>query len=346
MCFFNIFFNIFFLILFLNFFFKLFFFKYFFSVFFLNIFFLYFFSYFFIYLYILFFFLGVTPGLKVKSSTPNYCLFLDPSDGSVKEVLIPFHFALSEINSKTSRDIDLFRRLKSLLRDLDKTVNVEEIVTIAADFQTIEVRQQCLDMLKKNKQLKPQIFQKIINAFADSLQSQVTDDDQSEANAEHENFKTIVENYQRLAEFYLTLKRPTEVEFDDYLELDDCDLVTINQIILLLGDKYAQPSPNESKAGAQLSGKVTFQERCQEDGDFVDFLSIFKVDDNDKLTLLREKIDSFGYISGQLFKEFFECGLCFEELKAATVKAKIPAEDLLILALHFWMDKPFRYQNW
>uniref|UniRef100_A0A034VHQ1 Rab3 GTPase-activating protein regulatory subunit n=1 Tax=Bactrocera dorsalis TaxID=27457 RepID=A0A034VHQ1_BACDO len=289
--------------------------------------------------------MGVTPGLKVKSSTPNYCLFLDPSDGSIKEVQIPFHFALSETNSKTSRDIHLFRRLKNLLRNLDSTANIEEIVKISAEFQTIEVRQQCLDMLKKNKQLKPQIFHKIISAFADTLLSEVTDDDQSETNAEHENFKTIVLNYQRLAEFYVTMKRPTEVEFDDYLELDDCDLVTINQIILLLGDKCAELSPNENKAGAQLSGKVTFQEQCQEDGDFVDFLSIFKVDANDKLTLLREKIDSFGYISGQLFKEFFACGLCFEELKSATVKAKIPAEDLLILALHFWMDKPFRYQN-
>uniref|UniRef100_A0A0A1WZV5 Rab3 GTPase-activating protein regulatory subunit n=1 Tax=Zeugodacus cucurbitae TaxID=28588 RepID=A0A0A1WZV5_ZEUCU len=289
--------------------------------------------------------MGVTPGTKVKSSTPNYCLFLDPSDASVKEVVIPFHFALSEINSKTSRDIHLFRRLKNLLRNLDSPANIEEIVKIAADFQTIEVRQQCLDMLKKNKQLKPQVFHKIVSAFADSLHAETLEDAESEMSAEHEIFKVIVENYRRLTEFYLTIKRPTEVEFDDYLELDDCDLVTINQIILLLGDKCAQPSPNDSKSSTQLSGKVTFQERCQEDGDFVDFLSIFKVDVSDKLTLLREKIDSFGYISGQLFREFFEKGLCFEELKAAIVKAKLPAEEVLILALNFWMDKPFSYQN-
>ncbi|XP_017491878.1 PREDICTED: rab3 GTPase-activating protein regulatory subunit, partial [Rhagoletis zephyria] len=97
--------------------------------------------------------------------------------------------------------------------------------------------------------------------------------------------------------------------------------------------------------GAHFSGRVTFQERCQEDGHFVDFLSIFQVDIEDKLPLLREKIESFGYISGRLFREFFESGLCFEELKSAAVKAKIPAEDLMVLALHFWMEKPFRYQN-
>ncbi|XP_053961505.1 rab3 GTPase-activating protein non-catalytic subunit [Anastrepha ludens] len=288
--------------------------------------------------------MGVPPGLKVKSSTPNYCLFLDPSDGSVKEVQIPFHFALSEINSKTSRDIHLLRRLKNLLRDSENISHVDEIAKLAADFQTIEVRQQCLEMLKKNKQLKPEIFLTIISACADSLRKDSEEND-SEINEEHAKFKIVIDNYQRLAEFYLTIKRPTETEFDDYLELDDCDLVTINQIVLLLGDKPAQSTPNDIDASAQNSGKVTFQERCQEDGDFVDFLNIFQVDTEDNLPLLRTKIDSFGYIGSQLFREFFESGLYFEEFKSASIKAKIPAEDLMILTLHYWMEKPFRYQN-
>ncbi|XP_020714261.1 rab3 GTPase-activating protein regulatory subunit [Ceratitis capitata] len=288
--------------------------------------------------------MGVTPGVKVKSSTPNYCLFLDPSDDSVKEIQIPFHFALSESNSKTSRDVHLFRRLKTLLRDLDNTANIDEIVKLAADFQTIEVRQQCLDMLKKNKQLRPKMFQKIVTAFADSLHSEAAAEENQD-NEECEHFKIIIDNYKRLAEFYVTIKEPIEAEFDDYLELDDCDLVTINQIVLLLGDKHVLPNPDSSEPIAQHSGKVTFQERCQEDGDFVDFLAIFQMDIENSLPLLREKSDSFGYISGQLLKNFFEYGLCFEELKLAITKSKIPADDMMVLALHFWMDRPFRYQN-
>ncbi|XP_067624272.1 rab3 GTPase-activating protein non-catalytic subunit isoform X2 [Eurosta solidaginis] len=296
--------------------------------------------------------MGVPTGLKVKSSTPNYCLFLDPSDNSVKELQIPFHFALSELNSKTSRDIHLFRRLKNLLRDMESNeANADEITKVAADFQTVEVRQQCLDMLKKNKKINPHVFHKIVNAFALSMRSAPTeadvsgDDSCNNLNEEHTNFRIIVDNYERLAAFYLNMKQPTEAEFDDCLDLDDCDLVTINQIVLLLSEKSNAPPPNNNTAKMQFSGKVTFQKRCQADGDFVDFLSIFHVEKEDTLPLLREKSEHFGYISGHLFREFFECGLCFEEFKVAALKSKIPAEDLILLALHFWMEKPFRYEN-
>ncbi|ALC39415.1 rab3-GAP [Drosophila busckii] len=276
-----------------------------------------------------------------KASAPQHCLFLDPSDGSLKELHIPFHYALSETNSQTSRDIHLLRRLRSQLRTLthaaepERSQQLAAIAQLVSELETLEVRQQCLEMLLKSKRLQPELFQVIIVALAAGKDVQ----DQAE-------FLQQIENYKRLTQLYLTLMNVQEQQQQqendvaaplELLELSDADLVTINQLVLLL-DTEPEPKPTTREVSFQLQGTQHAQE-------FVDYLSIFNIDTSNCVCLLPEMSDKFGSVSNELFGRFFAQGLCFEQFKQWAEQACIPSKDLLTLVIYFWLDKPFKYSN-
>ncbi|XP_030383632.1 rab3 GTPase-activating protein regulatory subunit [Scaptodrosophila lebanonensis] len=275
-------------------------------------------------------------GSSRKSAAINYCLFLDPTDASLKTVQIPFHYALSETNSQTSRDIHMLRRLRNQLRSvaLDNGLKEkEELLTLsqlAAELQTLEVRQQCLEMLLKNKKLQPQVFQCILNAFAGREQSNLPGS---------KEFLQQIENYKRLTDFYISLtnsQQPNNVDtFVEHLELSDSDLVIINQLVLLLNDDREKQTPRE----------VTFQLPKHDAEDFVEYLSIFNIDTPNSLILNMERADKFGSVSNGLFRDFLSTGLCFEDFKKWAAEACMPSKALLTLVISFWLQKPFKYEN-
>ncbi|KNC27812.1 Rab3 GTPase-activating protein regulatory subunit [Lucilia cuprina] len=292
--------------------------------------------------------LGLSTDSKIRANI-NVCLFLDPSDSSVKEIQIPFHYALSTTNSATSKDIHLLRRLKNHLRSNDSTkLNIEEITSMAADFQTIEVRQQCLEMLLKSKQLQAHVFQSIINAFDLTLKQQLSDPEKYNMKnlEEYQQFHVVVQNYKRLCMFYMDMKVPQRKEHVESLEISDSDLVIIQQLVLLLSDSFVhkQLSPEVCCGDATTKG-VSFGAELDDVGDFVDFLNLFQVDLEESIPLSSEKSQYFGEVSGKLFNRFFKHGLCFEQFKTAAEKSLIPCRDLLVLALYYWLEKPFYYKN-
>ncbi|KAH8260306.1 hypothetical protein KR026_009269 [Drosophila bipectinata] len=273
-----------------------------------------------------------------KAPTINYCLFLDPSDGSLKEVHIPFHYALSETSSQTSRDIHMLRRLRNQLRSLSLGDTGEakllEIAELAGELQTLEVRQQCLEMLLKSKKLQPRVFQCIIDAFIEKPLPKETPS---------EDFEHQIENYKRLTDLYLTLSQANRREDNeppvDHIELSDADLVTINKLVLLLDDGSEKDKPTSTR---EVSFKLQGDHKSEE---FVDYLSIFNIDSPDGISLLPEKIEKFGIVSIDLFSQFFSQGLCFGQFKQWIHKACLPSRDLLTLVIWFWLEKPFKYNN-
>ncbi|XP_061394474.1 rab3 GTPase-activating protein non-catalytic subunit [Musca vetustissima] len=289
--------------------------------------------------------LGLTPDSKNRTHI-SPCLFLDPSDASVKEIQIPFHYALSTTNSATSKDIHLLRRLKNLLRSSDNTkLDIEEISSMAADFQTIEVRQQCLEMILKSKQLRAPIFQSIINAFDLTLQQQIENPEKYNIKslADYRHFQIVIRNYKRLCVFYMEMKVPQKREYVDTLELDETDLVIIQQLVLLLSESYLLKQ-QMNEFGTTVRG-VTFGAEFDDVGEFVEFLNIFQVDQESCVPLLKEKSSNYGEVSSKLFNHFFTQGLCFDQFKLAAEKSLIPNQDLLVLALYYWLEKPFTYKN-
>ncbi|XP_002069254.2 rab3 GTPase-activating protein regulatory subunit [Drosophila willistoni] len=285
-------------------------------------------------------------GLSRKPQAPlNQCLFLDPSDGSLKEIQIPFHYALSETNSETSRDIHMLRRLRNQLRSINHgesidDANLDEINQLAQELKTLEVRQQCVEMLIKSKKLQPLVFKRIIDAFATTSKN---DDTQ-----EFQEFTNQIHNYKRLTDLYLSLSQSAieqsveECEHEPilpHLELSDGDLVTINKLVLLLDNGKDKPP---SAAQREVSFQLHSSHRTEE---FVDYLSIFNIDKPNTVTLIPEKSEKFGSISVALLGQFFARSLSFTQFKKWTSQACLSSKDLLTLVIWFWLEKPFKYHN-
>uniref|UniRef100_A0A1B0G281 Rab3 GTPase-activating protein regulatory subunit n=1 Tax=Glossina morsitans morsitans TaxID=37546 RepID=A0A1B0G281_GLOMM len=290
--------------------------------------------------------IGLSKDVK-KIRAHNYsCLFLDPNDGCVKEIQIPFHYALSATNSATSRDIHLLRRLKNMLRSTESfSLSAEELECFAAEFQTVEVRQQCLETLLKSKQLRASTFQIFTNAFTTTLAQQINNPKDITDLESFQDFYITVQNYQRLCDFYLSIKRCVKSEQLELLQFSDNYLVIIQQLLLLLSDVLVSNKLSLLSEMQTAGRSVTFDLECDELGDFFDFTSIFQVNCKNYVPLRQEKSCYYGEVSGKLFSAFFDQGFSVENFKEAAGKSTIPSQDLLILVLQYWLEKPFLYKN-
>uniref|UniRef100_A0A182VWH5 Rab3-GAP regulatory subunit N-terminal domain-containing protein n=1 Tax=Anopheles minimus TaxID=112268 RepID=A0A182VWH5_9DIPT len=183
--------------------------------------------------------MGVTSGASKIKYTGHGCTFFDPSDSSLKEIVIPFHCALSDSKSKLAKDLHLLKRLKVCLKSGDgsESEELEEMTDMCRCFETDEVRLQCVEMLAKQRKIRPKLFAAVVDIFAEvsaeasmmsttigpSEASVLLDDDLGEDQetqsicmpAGKSSLRVMCENYQRLVMFYLHLHgdKPT-IEMD------------------------------------------------------------------------------------------------------------------------------------
>ena len=109
-------------------------------------------------------------GLSSTNRALYSCVFMDPM-GGLKEILVPFHFALSSKNGKRARDIHLLKKLKSFLREeeFDSEKLVEEVSNVCSEIKTNEIRLQILEMLMGSKHIIPEALRAAANCFLDAL---------------------------------------------------------------------------------------------------------------------------------------------------------------------------------
>lgn len=94
------------------------------------------------------------------------CIFMDPL-GGMKEVIVPFHFALNSQNGDRARDLHLFKKLKTFMREeeFDEETFINMIRTICLDLKTDEVRLQIIEMLINYKNSTPDALLAAVACF-------------------------------------------------------------------------------------------------------------------------------------------------------------------------------------
>lgn len=108
----------------------------------------------------------------LPKNKPQYsCVFMDPL-GGLKEITVPFHFALNSKNGKRARDIHLLQKLKTFLRvdEFDDEKLVSEIHNVCTDLKTNEIRVQIIDMLMANKNTIPDALLTATQCFIKKLE--------------------------------------------------------------------------------------------------------------------------------------------------------------------------------
>lgn len=313
-------------------------------------------------------FMGVGGGSKVKY-TSNVCVFLDPTDMSLKEIVIPFHCALTDSNSKTAKDLHLLRRIKLCLRSGDGTEaqQLEEVRNSCCSLQTDEIRLQCIEMLVKNNKIKPLTLKAALDVFTESFlcedetKPEPSDDGigQEEPGLDHDTtaqlhraqLQTLCTNYSRLVAFYLYASsnlQESEPNVDDEIKTSEEPVkLNISEIELENLQKYIDLTVLE-RSNASRSTRVTFNERTKSN-EFVDYLSAFDCcfedenESNDWIRLRPEKINLLPCVGNEIYSQFLENGKNLDNFVSNAVGSRICGEELMRLFLFYWLKKPFSY---
>lgn len=308
--------------------------------------------------------MGTSVSSKLKSPS-NTCIFLDPSDQTLKEIVIPFHCALSDSNSKTAKDLHLLRRIKSCLRSGDGTDDeiLEEITVSCSSLQTDEIRLQCIEMLIKNSKIKPNILAAALNEFtktfddeqiivdnvSQSCDMEIEDevvpgiDEFTTAQVQYAQLKAMSINYKRLVEFYMYATSLPDRDKSN-TELDDVKLnISVSELENL--QKFIDLTVLE-RASHKTQSRVTFNKKVKSNA-FIDYLSAFNCcneDENEGVIRLKEdKQKLYSVVGFDIFQQFLEKGKSTNEFCSAASAGGICADDLMRLFLYYWLDKPFAY---
>lgn len=109
-------------------------------------------------------------------STPNRaqypCVFIDPI-GGIKEITVPFHFALSSKNGKKARDLHILKKLKTYLReeDYDEDKLTSHVRKVCDELRTDEVKLQVIELLSTNRNVQPDTLLAALDCFLVKLES-------------------------------------------------------------------------------------------------------------------------------------------------------------------------------
>ena len=74
----------------------------------------------------------------------SHCFLFDYSSGNLFDIRIPFLCALTDGNSKRTRDLHLLKELQTIIQNSGKSIDIEKVVQLVLMFRTAEVRKEAL----------------------------------------------------------------------------------------------------------------------------------------------------------------------------------------------------------
>lgn len=263
-------------------------------------------------------------GFNTVSKSRYICPFgtvLIDSDGQIKEISIPFHFALNEKNNKKARDIHLFKKLKQFLKvgDCDSEALTEEICTFCSEMKTSEIKLQTLEFLIISKSVPAEATLKCVEFFLQEAE---------------DNLKIMAEHVQILLNFFLFAENHNENDNRtvDMQEEHNLSIKQLNNLQRFI-DLRAINNQKESEL------KVAFQEN--ENVTASEFLQIFDLTKPE--IVLKPKSDDFLLlkVSDLIYKKYICNKANLEKLEEEMIKTKLTARDMLFLLIHYWVNRNF-----
>lgn len=288
---------------------------------------------------------GFTITSKSKYVCQFTCILIDP-DGQIKEIVIPFHFALTEKNSKRARDLHLYRRLKQFIKTSDFSLEnfASEALTTCMEIKTCEVQLQCLQLLTSSREIQPEIILKCVEFLAEKTLFLEGEDISNDMKA----LKIHLHNFYLLIHFYVFVNEA----HDGNLDKENGNEINTNKpneelsTQLYLGDKVINnlqklldlSTLNNNKKSMEL--KVSFYE--DNEFNFCEFISIFDLTKNDNIYLKANIGQATLFkISELIFKQYIlENRNDYEDLKNEIVKSCLINNDLFQMILNYWVNRP------
>lgn len=257
-------------------------------------------------------------------------IFID-NDGQIKEIQVPYHFALSEKNSKRARDVHLYKKLRQLIRngECDEEQLLNEAYNTVTELKTTEIKTQVVELLTSNRNMSAKAMMQCVQYIADHS----IDEDCV-------NLKHLCENLVNLLRLYLFV---TAADNDDEngneseatsltVNVDSKNMKNLQRLLDLsiINDTSQLPEVHVS-----FSDNILYTTS--------EFISSFDISKQNENTL-RENIDDSVLFrtSEVLFKRYVTGELTnFGELQTEIVRSKITTENLFDLLINYWVNRSF-----
>lgn len=268
------------------------------------------------------------------SSTGAY--FLNPTELTIKELTIPFHYALDSSNTKKSKDFHIINQIKADLKSID---DMSEFADLCDSIQTNEMRFKSIGAIIKSRHLTPAVLQVVLNTFLKNVEGTTENSDQEEVTSDNHSYSNAklskyLHKYERLLLFYNGMKQKPTHDLNESDDISDCDFDEILRVI----DQYKLClNPKRSK-------KVSIQ--CPTiANNFIEYLSVFDCS-NDGIRLLESKSARFTAVGFDLFDSFIKHHVNnFDGFYKLADISTLNNVDLLRLFLKYWMEKDIQYDN-
>ncbi|CAH1999952.1 unnamed protein product [Acanthoscelides obtectus] len=252
-------------------------------------------------------------------------VFID-NDGQIKEIMVPYHFALAEKNNKRSRDIHLYKKLRHYIKsgDYNEETLLKESYDICTELKTLEIKSQIVDMLISNRNIPANVILKCAKYFVENA-----------ADDEGINFRILCDNISHLLELYLFVANKQNGDNDETenssLKLDEKDMTNLQKLLDLSIDSDSKELP---EVHVRFSDKnLAFSTS--------EFLSGFDFT-NVELVTLKDKVDD-GILfktSEVLLKPYITGELSsFAQLESLLIKAKIDTKNLFCMLVNYWVNR-------
>lgn len=281
----------------------------------------------------------------VTLSTPNRaqypCVFIDPL-GGMKEVIVPFHFALNSQNGDRARDLHLFKKLKTFIREeeFDEETIINMIRNICLDLKTNEIRLQIIEMLINYKNSMPNALLTAIECFNKNFEKN-NEDLQSTGKTLYQTIcqlKKVVEFYKYLR---IQFDQPPKYNTVAGDKIPDAKMLSSilftfeREIVRIL--KLADTVKEIKQPEVRSKIKVSFKEDGRR---FYDFLSCFQFGTAGIVNLKKElSLEKKCQTAELLFKGWLYSDDSTEKWREAAKKSDIHPMAMMQFALLYWLQK-------
>lgn len=288
---------------------------------------------------------------KSSQSTPTTAFYLNPSDLSIKELTIPFHYALDTSSSKKSKDLHIINQIKVAIKSFDENQSDvgAEISDLCESIQTNEMRFKCVNTLLKSRHLTPEIFGIVLDSFLRNISGAAIENEPNEfakltvSNGQLIDFLT---HHRNLVNLFVSMRpkrnthRTSSTETSDDRESDDSD----SNVEREFEDIFNVIDTYKMCLMAKRSNRVTIQSP-HKNNTFIEYLSIFECTGSDGIQLNESKVTRFSAVAFDLFDTYIQQSDDLDGFLKKAMQSSLDSKVLSRLFLRYWMEKEIRFEK-
>lgn len=279
---------------------------------------------------------------KSSQSVPTTAFYLNPSDLSIKELTIPFHYALDTSSSKKSKDLHIINQIKVAIKSFDDNESEvgAEISELCNSIQTNEMRFKCVNTLLKSRHLTPEILGIVLDSFLKNVNDAENEPKEvaklTVSNAQLIDFLT---NHQKLVNFFVSMKPKCEAKRKSIADNDsDSSVEREFEEIFKVIDSY------KMCLMVKRSARVTIQSPHR-NNTFIEYLSIFDCTGNEGIQLNESKVTRFSAVAFDLFDTYIKQSDDLDGFLKKAMQSSMASKDLSRLFLRYWMEKEIQFDK-